>query len=452
MFVPEDSPLHVDRGGQRYYFCSKGGCMEQFTSPPERQVASVKRRLVLAWALAVPVISITYLTHFHFRDYVLLALSAPVQFYSGLEFYRGGAYSSISSRMANMDLLVALGSTTAFAFSTAVTIFHSFLHYSGVYFDASTAIIALILTGGSYVEQKAKERAQRDAEALIKSLPETAKKIVDGRVVEVPRDTLVPGDIIILARGGDTVPADGGEVVDGSMDVDASNITGEQEPVTLSQGDHVFSGSVVLTGGGASVRLERGGPADSTLMRVYEAVRRASMGGRVRMQRVADIFSSVFVPVILAVAAFSFAFWFLRLGTDAYALQYAVLAAVSVLVIACPCAIGLAGPISFLIASSASYRRGGILIRNPGGALDRARKVTRVVFDKTGTLTEEEGTVSSYHIADGFPDASMCSTAWNLFHGTRWRGHSAGLPGQTVQESIPQVHSGKSLAWAHVQR
>ncbi|GGM68107.1 copper-translocating P-type ATPase [Thermogymnomonas acidicola] len=394
MFVPEDSPLHVDRGGQRYYFCSKG-CMEQFTSP-ERQVASVKRRLVLAWALAVPVISITYLTHFHFRDYVLLALSAPVQFYSGLEFYRG-AYSSISSRMANMDLLVALGSTTAFAFSTAVTIFHSFLHYSGVYFDASTAIIALILTG-SYVEQKAKERAQRDAEALIKSLPETAKKIVDGRVVEVPRDTLVPGDIIILARG-DTVPADG-EVVDGSMDVDASNITGEQEPVTLSQGDHVFSGSVVLTGG-ASVRLERG-PADSTLMRVYEAVRRASMG-RVRMQRVADIFSSVFVPVILAVAAFSFAFWFLRLGTDAYALQYAVLAAVSVLVIACPCAIGLAGPISFLIASSASYRR-GILIRNPG-ALDRARKVTRVVFDKTGTLTEEEGTVSSYHIADGFPDA-----------------------------------------------
>lgn len=295
MFVPESSDLHIDKEGQRFYFCSQG-CMDKFVSPSVEQ-SRLKRKLIVAWSLAVIVILIQYLfTSMPYRDYVELLLSIPVLFYSGSGFFQG-AYHTLKARTGNMDLLVTLGTSTAFFFSAFITIFPAIFRGAGIYFDAAVFIITLILTGG-YIENLTKARANSAAARLKQIIPETVHLISgDGTILERKLEDVKQGDRI-LCRPGDIIPVDG-HVVEGTSEVDQSLITGEQMPVVKTKGDAVTSGTANLNGT-LEISVERVG-SESTLNQVYQLIQSAAMG-RVQVQRIADIFSSIFIPVVIAAA------------------------------------------------------------------------------------------------------------------------------------------------------
>ena len=404
MFVPESSDLHIDRDGQRFYFCSQG-CMDKFVSPSIEQ-SKLKRKLIVAWSLAVVVIVIQYLfVSMPYRDYVQMFLSIPVLFYSGSGFFQG-AYHTLKARTGNMDLLVALGTSTAFFFSAFITIFPAVFRGAGIYFDAAVFIITLILTGG-YIENLTKARANSAAARLKQIIPETVHLISgDGTILERKLED-VKQDDRVLCRPGDIIPVDG-HVLEGTSEVDQSLITGEQMPVVKTKGDAVTSGTANLNGT-LTISVERVG-SDSTLNQVYQLIQSAAMG-RVKVQRIADIFSSIFIPIVIAAALASAIFWavYLSLTGQPMVIEYAVLAFVSVVVIACPCAIGLAGPITLLISSSTSSEN-GILLKNTG-SLERLSKATMVVFDKTGTLTLPDPQITRINAAAGYTENDLLALA-----------------------------------------
>ncbi len=383
MFVPDTSNLKLEKDGKEYYFCSTD-CLNKFKSP-EEQLRSLRLKLLVAWIFSVPVLVLTY-TSIANKAFILLGLTLPVQFYSGLGFYRG-AYESIRNRMGNMDILISLGTLTAFFYSLFVTIYPNAITNSSPYFDASAFIITLILTG-SYIENLTKKSAGDAAGKLMEMLPKTAHRVNGSSVEDIQADEVRTGDILEV-RAGEVFLADG-LVTGGSGDIDTSTITGEQEPEFAESGSRVVSGTKNLNGT-LTIRVERAGN-DSTVSRIFDMLQAAS-SGRARIQRVADIFSSYFVPVVLISASVSAIVWALFIhGAGSGMWDIPVLAFVSVVVIACPCAIGLAAPIALLISSSFSYGN-GVILKNTS-SLDRISRVNRVVFDKTGTLTESVPTVT----------------------------------------------------------
>ena len=409
MFVPEDTDLKSVIDGQTYYFCSKS-CQQKYGSP-EKESEKLKKRLIVGWSLAIPIIIINYavpaslFSGLFIKDFVLFIMTLPVQFYSGFGFYEG-AYHAIKSRMGNMDLLVSLGTLTAFIFSTYVTFFPKSIPGSEVFFDASAFIITLILTG-SFIENLTKTRANRAASKLLSMIPSITHFIQgNGAVVDRKTDEIKKGDRI-LVKPGETIPVDG-KVFDGRSEVDESMLTGEQEPVLRTTNNDVSSGTMNLNGVLKIVVSKTG--KDSTVSQIYELIERA-ISGRAKVQRIADVFSSVFVPIVIIIALSSCLFWYFYLTStgNALALEIAVLAFVSVIVIACPCAIGLAGPITLLISSNTASEN-GIIIKNTS-AMDRLSKLTRVVFDKTGTLTEPDPIIKGISPADGFTEDTLINLA-----------------------------------------
>ena len=399
MFVPDTSNLKLTKEGRDYYFCSTD-CLNKFKSP-EEQIRSIRWKLGIAWLFSVPVLAITYYPGIPFKSWVLLLLTLPVQFYSGAGFYRG-AYESIRNRMGNMDILISLGTLTAFFYSLSITIDPGLISHSSTYYDASAFIITLILTG-NFIETITKKSAGDAAAKLLELIPGTVHKVVGSETVDVPSDTIREGDTI-LVRPGEMLVADG-IVSQGTADVDTSTITGEQEPILASEGTRVVSGTKNLNGTIMVHVLKSGN--NSTVRKIYEMLQ-AATSGRTRIQRIADVFSLYFVPVVLAAASISAAFWVYAIyGSNTGQWDIPVLAFVSVVVIACPCAIGLAAPITMLISSTYSYEN-GLIIKNTG-ALDRISKVTRVIFDKTGTLTRSLPEVSS--VESGIPRDQMLSLA-----------------------------------------
>ncbi|BAB60406.1 cation transporting ATPase [Thermoplasma volcanium GSS1] len=377
MYVPETSDLYVDKDGQRYYFCSKG-CMEKFLSP-EGESRSLKRRLVIAWLFSIPVLILSYAL-FPQKDWVLFILSIPVVFYSGFPFYRG-AYSAIRNFSGNMDLLISIGVLTAFFFSLFVSIFPQAIPNSSVYFDSSDFIVSLILTG-SYIENISKKRASSAGDKLLQMMPKIVH-IVSGASIKDAEASSLKAGVTLQVRPGEIIAVDG-TILEGRSEVDESSITGEQEPVLKTAGDRVISGTKNLNGM-LIVKAEAVG-ADTTVSKIHGLIVMAS-SGRTKVQRIADIFSSYFVPVVLVAATASFLFWYFYLKSigNPLAPEIGILAFVSVVVIACPCAIGLAGPITLLISAEESFKH-GILVKNTG-VFDRIRKINRIVFDKSGTLT-----------------------------------------------------------------
>lgn len=408
MFVPETTDLVTEVDGKKYYFCSSG-CMQKFSSP-DLEAKKLRKRLILSWILAVPVLLITYLVSekFQYRDYILLALTLPIQFYSGFGFYEG-AWHSIKSKSANMDLLVSIGTLTAFIFSLFITLFPSAIPGAGVYYDASAFIITLILTG-NFIESIMKRKANRAAERLMDMMPSVAHLVNEtGQVTDVPLDSIKPGQILNV-RAGEVFPADG--VIDnGSTEVDESMITGEQIPVFREKGQRILSGTRNINGSIYLLVKRAGG--DSTVRQIYDMIERAS-SGRAKVQRIADVFSYYFVPVVMASAITSSLFWYFYLSSTGYSdpIEVSVLAFVSVIVIACPCAIGLAGPITLLISSNVSSEN-GIIIKN-SSALDRLSKVNRVVMDKTGTITESEPTVTGIDITGEETESEILTYASSM--------------------------------------
>jgi Cu+-exporting ATPase len=405
MFVPETSNLFVEKDGRKYYFCSQG-CMDKFLSP-EAESGKIKRKLAVAWAFTIPIMIVQYgFSWLPDHDLIELILSLPVMIYSGTLFYKG-AYHSIKMRTGNMDLLVSMGTLTAFFFSAYLTFFG--FYGTSVYFDAAAFIITLILTG-NYIETLTKERANSSARKLETILPDTAHRVSsDGSEVDVKPDEIDEGDII-LVKPGEVISCDG-IVIEGRSEVDQSVITGEQEPVLVSERDQVISGTRNLNGV-LKIRAVRPGK-NSTINQVYNLIQMASMG-RVKVQRIADVFSSIFIPVVLAAAFASALFWYFYLGMTGFAIPWeiAILVFVSVVVIACPCAIGLAGPITLLISSNFSSEN-GIIVKNTG-SWDRLSKATIVVFDKTGTLTMPDPDVERVIPEDGYTEDDVISIAASL--------------------------------------
>ena len=399
MFVPDSSDLTSLMDGHTLYFCSRA-CQQKYASP-EIESLRLKRRLVIGWIFSLPIILINYLVPASLligsvsRDMMLFVLVLPVQFYSGTGFYEG-AYHSIKSRMGNMDLLISLGTLTAFTFSTYITFFAGAIYGTGVYFDASAFIITLILSG-NFIENITKEKANKSASKLLSLVPGTTHYINEnGDVVDKNTGDIKEGDLVIV-KPGESVPVDG-IINDGKSEIDESMLTGEQEPVLREKGDEVSSGTLNINGT-IWVKVSRVG-RDSTVNKIYAMIQGA-ISGRAKVQRLADAFSMIFVPVVIVTSLISSLFWYLYLSMVGYGnpLEIAVLVFVSVIIIACPCAIGLAAPVTLLISSNQASES-GIIIKN-ASALERLSKVNRAVFDKTGTLTEPEPIIVSIETSEG---------------------------------------------------
>jgi Cu+-exporting ATPase len=332
-----------------------------------------------------------------------------VQVWAGGRFYRA-AWRAARHGATNMDTLVAVGTTAAWGYSVFVTLFPEVLKSAGLepatYFDSATIIIGLILLG-RWLEARAKGQTTSAIRHLMALRPATAR-IVRGDVdEEVPLERVLPGDLLRV-RPGERIPVDG-RVESGASAVDESMLTGEAMPVTKASGDEVI-GATQNTTGSFVMRATRVG-RDTMLARIVEMVQRAQ-GSKAPIQRLADRISEVFVPVVLVTAALTFAAWWIW-GPEPRA-TLALTAFISVVIIACPCAMGLATPTAIMVGTGRGAEA-GILIRG-GESLEAAHRISTVVFDKTGTLTLGQPRVEQVVVAPGFEEASVLSMAASLEH------------------------------------
>lgn len=304
---------------------------------------------------------------------VQLALASAVQFGTGLRFYRP-AWGALRAGTGNMDVLVVMGTGSAFGLSLYLM---AQGHGGHLYFEASAAVMTLVLLG-KWLEGRAKRGATAAIRALMKLRPETARVLKDGKEVEVPASAVAAGDLVVI-RPGERIAVDG-VVVEGTSQADESLLTGESLPVDKTPGDGVTGGAI--NGGGLlTVRATDVG-ASSQLARIIRLIQSAQ-AAKAPVQHLVDRISAVFVPIVVAIAALTFLGWWQIGGLPA---ETAIINAVAVLVIACPCALGLATPAAIMVGTGVAARH-GILIKD-AQALERAGDVTAVIFDKTGTLTE----------------------------------------------------------------
>ena len=383
MYVDEKTAkIKKDLHGTTYYFCSES-CLRQFEKP-EVEMHKLKTLASIGAVLAAPTLMLTYVPVLPqpLNNYLLLLLSAPVQFVVGYRFYRG-AYDALKNRMGNMDTLIAVGTTAAWIYSFIVTLVPSAFSSTGVYFDAAALIITLVLVG-NLLEYMSKGKASEGVRRLLDLQSRTARVVREGAEVEVPVEEVEVGDIF-LVRPGERVPVDA-VVLEGHTSVDESMITGESMPVEKKAGDHII-GSTINKAGFLRASAEKVG-ADTVLSKIVQLVEEAQMA-RAPIQRLADRISGYFVPVVLAIATVSALSWYLigHIG-----LNFAVLAFVSVVIIACPCALGIATPAAVMVGTAKAAQH-GILIKG-GEYLEAMHNVDTAVFDKTGTLTRGKPAVT----------------------------------------------------------
>lgn len=351
-----------------------------------RDAVLLKRRMVFSLTVAAAIMALMAVGSVSdalpFRlDFLLFGLATPVQFWAGRQFY-ALAWAGLKRHTSNMHTLIAIGTSVAYFYSGAATLFHGSSFFDGVaaetYFDTSTAIIGLVIMG-KYLETRAKGRASDAIKVLMGLRPKTARAIRNGQETDVPIDDLVAGDLVIV-RPGERLAVDG-EVVEGRSSVDESMLTGESIPVEKTPGSQVFGATLNATGS-FTFRITRAG-RDTMLSQIIGLVEEAQ-GSKAPVQRLADTISSFFVPAVIAVAVAVFLLWMAFGPSPSYV--YATLTAVAVLIIACPCAMGLATPTAIMVGTGKGAEH-GILIRS-GEALERAHRIEVVVMDKTGTLTE----------------------------------------------------------------
>ena len=378
------------------------------------------KALVFAAILSIPIaaISMTFdlwpkgLLDENGRNYLLLALSIPVQFYAGLRYYRG-TYWAIRNRRANMDTLVVIGTTSAWAYSLVVTLLPKVVSSMSVYFDTSAVIITLVLAG-KYLELKSRGATSEAIVKLMSLQPPKAVVLRDGERVEVGVEELVEGDEVVVKPGA-RVPVDG-EVVAGESAIDESLITGESIPQEKSKGSQVTGGTVNL-GGILRVKATRVG-RNTTLSQIVKLVEDAQ-STKAPIERIADTVAGYFVPAVMAVAAATFVFWYF-VGSSYWdvgdPLTFSLRVFVSVLVIACPCALGLATPTAIVVGTGRGAQM-GILIKD-AAALETAHKLTTVIFDKTGTLTRGEPRVVRIELSPGVTEEELLRFAGSAEKGS----------------------------------
>ena len=348
-----------------------------------REIDNLKKKLILSIALSIPIFILSFPEIFRIefigQNFVLLFLASIVQFFVGYRFYRG-AYLSLKARTADMDTLIAVGTSAAYFYSAVVTLKIGIGQY--VYFDTSALIITFVMIG-KYLEAITKARASEAIKKLMGLQPKTAIVIRKGKEVEIPVEKIVVDDVI-LVKPGQKIPVDG-IVMDGFSSVDESMITGESMPIEKKNGDTVIGGTINKHGSFKFKATKVG--KDTMLSQIINLVEEAQ-GSKMKIQRLADKVSSVFVPSVMIVAATSFIVWYILAGNFVFSLNIFI----SVLIIACPCALGLATPIAIMVASGKSAEN-GILIKDTE-ALEKLQEVTTIVFDKTGTLTKGKPSVT----------------------------------------------------------
>jgi Cu+-exporting ATPase len=401
MVVDKATALKSERAGRAYYFCSVG-CQRTFESP-EAELKSMRTRVTIALtgvlllailraaaflALAAGATIVTWapipaLPWFTWGMWLFI-LVTPVQFIGGWSFYVG-SWNAIKTRTINMDFLIALGTSVAYLYSVAVIFFPWVLPVAveerDVYFEVSAVIIAFVLLG-KYMEEMIKKRSSAAVRKLMDLKPATASVVREGVEMKVQAETVMADEVVIV-RPGEKVPTDG-VVLEGVSAVDESMLTGESMPVEKAPGAQVIGGTLNRTGL-FRFRTTRVG-AETALAQIIKMVEEAQASSA-PIQRIADQVTGYFVPAVVGVAVFSFAGWWL-VGN----FPQGLLSFIAVLIIACPCALGIATPAALMVGVGKGAE-GGILIRG-GEVLERAQKLTAVVFDKTGTLTRGEPNVT----------------------------------------------------------
>ena len=329
------------------------------------------------------------------NNIVLLILTLPVQFWAGWQFYRG-AWGALKHRTSDMNTLVAVGTSAAFLYSLAITFFpHLFANLglmTAAYYDTSAVIITLILLG-RLLEARAKGETSEAIKRLMGLRAKTARVIRNAVEVDIPVEDVMVGDIVVV-RPGEKIPVDG-VVTEGYSSVDESMITGESLPVEKHPGDPVIGATINKTGTFRFAATKVG--KETALAQIIRLVEEAQ-GSKAPVQRLADKIASVFVPTVIALAILTFVVW-LAFGPQP-AFNFALLNFIAVLIVACPCALGLATPTAIMVGTGKGAEN-GILIRS-GEALETAHKITTVVFDKTGTLTQGKPVVTDVIVNKGF--------------------------------------------------
>lgn len=416
MVIPKERSIKRIVGGREYYFCSES-CVKTFEAP-EKELKDMKRRVTIALTGVVALailraavflglaagatvltwVPVPWLPWFTWGVWLFI-ITTPIMIFGGKGFFVG-AYHSIKNRVANMDLLIALGTSTAYIYSAFVVFFPGVLpvEEKNVYFEVSAIIIAFVLLG-KYMEEIIKKRSSAAIRKLLDLRPQTARVIREGLETEIPAE-MVMADEVVVVRPGEKIPTDG-VVTEGHSSVDEKMITGESVPVEKKAGEEVIGGTINKTGS-FKFRASRVG-ADTTLNQIIKMVEEAQ-ASTANIQRIADKVASYFVPAVISVAFLSAAGWSL-LGDYTSAL----LSFVAVLIIACPCALGIATPAALMVGVGKGAEL-GILIRG-AEYLERAEKLNAVVFDKTGTLTRGEPEVTEVVAFDGSEEEVILSAS-----------------------------------------
>ncbi|MFO7629194.1 MAG: heavy metal translocating P-type ATPase [Prochlorococcaceae cyanobacterium] len=425
MVVPTATALSAQRGSRTYYFCSQG-CRQTFLAP-EQELRRMRRRVGIALsgvlALAIvragaflalaagvsllnmaPVAQLPWLTW----GVWLFLLATPVQVFGGWSFYVG-AWAALQRRALNMDVLIALGTSVAYLYSVVVVFAPQILPVDiderGVYFEVSAVVIAFVLLG-KYMEEIIKQRSSAAVRRLLDLQPASATVIREGQEMTVPAEAVLQGDLV-LVRPGEKVPADG-VVIEGQSSVDEALITGESLPVSKQPGAELIGGT--LNGRGLLRFTATRVGADTALAQIIRIVEEAQVSSA-PVQRLADRVTAWFVPAVVAVAFAAFALW-----TLAGSFSQGLLAFIAVLVISCPCALGIATPAALMVGVGKGAEL-GILIRS-GEVLERVERLTTVVFDKTGTLTRGKPALTQVVAMAGQSREQVLQLAASLEHGS----------------------------------
>ena len=410
MYVEEKpESIRYTMNGKEYFFCSSQ-CQNEFREP-EKELKKLRIQVAVSIILTIPIIFLslphmlpTQFGHLlpmdlmHNSSYIMFVLATPLQFWVGWRFYKG-FWEGIKAKASNMDTLIAIGTSAAYLYSAAVTFVPNFFPFNSVYFETSAVIITLILVG-KLLETRTKEKASDAVRKLLDLQPRKAKllrtsKSPSGQILEeeseIPIEEIKEQDLLIV-RPGESIPTDG-IIIEGASTLDESAITGESIPVDKSKADEVIGATINKTGL-LKIKASKVGQ-DTVLSQIVKLVEEARTG-KAQIQRLVDQIAKYFVPAIVITAIGVGLGWYF-VGNIGF--TYSLLAFVSVIIIACPCALGIATPAALMMGSgkAAEY---GILFKG-GEYLEIASKVQTIVFDKTGTLTEGKPSVTDiYDISD----------------------------------------------------
>jgi Cu+-exporting ATPase len=385
--------------------------LEDVDTAAQREIQAVKKRFIFAAVLAGIIMALMWAPSFLGKGYLLWALATPVQFWAGWRFYLG-TWGALKHRTADMNTLIATGTSAAYVYSMVAVLFPGLFTAGGLephlYFDTSAVIIALILLG-RFLEARARRQTSEAIKKLIGMQPKTALVIRDGKEIEIPVDDVQVGDLI-LVRPGERVPVDG-IIRLGYSTIDESMITGESIPVEKKVGDEVIGATINKTGSFQFEATKVG--KNTTLAQIIRLVEEAQ-GSKAPIQRLADVIAGYFVPVVIGIAIITFIIWFF-IG-PAPALTFAFLNFIAVLIIACPCALGLATPTAIMVGTGKGAEH-GVLIRS-AEALERCHQISTVLLDKTGTLTRGEPRVTDIIALPSSSQEEVLRLAASAEHGS----------------------------------